>query len=122
VAEVLGDLVDRAPFVEEQRGAGVAEVVGAEVRHAGALERGDPDASTPVLPTQVAASAVGEHELAGIGSTAGEVELDRCERRTCAASDGPSTTSTREGRTDGLSTRRALPPPTRSKRVRVPAS
>jgi NADPH-dependent 2,4-dienoyl-CoA reductase/sulfur reductase-like enzyme len=31
VAEVLGDLGERAAFVEEQRGAGVAEVVAAKV-------------------------------------------------------------------------------------------
>ena len=67
VTEVLGDLVQRAAFVEEQRGAGVAEVIAAEVRNAGTLERGDPDAAAPVVPAQVAAQAVGEDERARSG-------------------------------------------------------
>lgn len=65
VAKVLGDLVQRAAFVDEQRGAGVAEVVAAEVGDAGALESGDPDAAAPVVPTQVAALAVGSAGRAG---------------------------------------------------------
>ena len=60
VAEVFGDFVQRAALVEQQRGAGVAEVVAAEVGDAGALERGDPDAPAPVVSAQVAALAVGE--------------------------------------------------------------
>jgi tetratricopeptide (TPR) repeat protein len=65
VAKVLGDLVQRAAFVDEQRGAGVAEVVAPEVGDAGALESGDPDAAAPVVPTQVAALAVGSAGRAG---------------------------------------------------------
>jgi len=65
VAEVLGDLVQRAALVEEQGRAGVTEVVAAEVGDAGALERGDPDAPPPVLPAQVAAGGVGEDERVG---------------------------------------------------------
>jgi hypothetical protein len=49
VAEVLGDLVERPAFVEEQRRAGVAKVVAAEVGNTGALERRDPDSATPVM-------------------------------------------------------------------------
>jgi hypothetical protein len=63
VAEVLGDLVERPPFVKEQRCAGVAEVVAAEVGNPGALERWNPDAAAPVLPTQVAALTVGKTRL-----------------------------------------------------------
>jgi hypothetical protein len=76
VAEVLGHLVERAALVEEQRGAGVAEVVAAEIGHASALEGRDPDAPPPVLPAQVAALAVGEDERARVPWSAGEVELD----------------------------------------------
>jgi hypothetical protein len=50
VTEVLGDLVERAAFVKQQRRAGVAKVIAAEVRDACVLERGDPDAPPPVLP------------------------------------------------------------------------
>jgi hypothetical protein len=61
----------------------VAEVVAAEIGDIGALEGGDPDAASPVLPAQVAAVAVGEDERAGVGSTAGEIEVDElaCDRR-----------------------------------------
>jgi hypothetical protein len=38
VAEVLRDLVQRAALVEQQRGAGVAEVVEADRRQAGLLQ------------------------------------------------------------------------------------
>src|SRR5204862_33190 len=62
VAEVLGDLVERAAFVEEQGGAGVAQVVAAEVGNAGALECRDPDPPPPVLTTEVAACRVREDE------------------------------------------------------------
>jgi hypothetical protein len=80
VAEVFRDLVERAPFVEEQRRARVPEVVAAEVGDAGALERGDPDAAAPVVPAQVPALAVLEDELAPVGSTLSEVELDQLAR------------------------------------------
>jgi hypothetical protein len=50
VAEVLGDLVECAALVQEQGGAGVAQVGS---RDAGALERGDPDAPSPVLPARL---------------------------------------------------------------------
>jgi hypothetical protein len=67
VAEVFGHFVQRAAFVEKQRCAGVAEVVAAEVRDAGALERGDPDAAAPVVSAEVAALAVREDELVRLG-------------------------------------------------------
>ena len=80
VTKVFGDLIQRAALVEEQRGARVSEVVAAEVGDAGALESGDPDAAAPVVPTQVAALAVGEDQRLKVGSTAGEVELDELAR------------------------------------------
>src|SRR4051812_11230194 len=42
MADVLGDLVERAALVEEQRGARVAKVVAPEVGDAGAVECRDP--------------------------------------------------------------------------------
>jgi hypothetical protein len=72
---VLGDLVERAAFVEEQCGAGVAEVVAAEVGDAGALECGDPDAASPVLPAEVAVVAVGEDERARRGHKSGGIVI-----------------------------------------------
>ncbi|HKG11295.1 MAG TPA: hypothetical protein VKB07_12050 [Gaiellaceae bacterium] len=78
--EVLGDLVQRAAFVEEQRGAGVTQVVAAEVGHSGALECRNPDPPPPVLATEVAVLAVGEDERGAIGAAAGEVELDELAR------------------------------------------
>jgi hypothetical protein len=47
VAEVLGELVERTTLVEEQGGAGVAEVVAPEVGEGGPLERWYPDAPAP---------------------------------------------------------------------------
>jgi hypothetical protein len=49
VAEMLGDVVQRAPLVEEQRGAGVAEVLTAQVGDVNAPERRNPRAPPPVL-------------------------------------------------------------------------
>ena len=72
MTEVLCDLVERAALVEEQGGAGVAKVVAAEVHNTRALERGDPDTPPPVLPTQVAAFAVGEHKRVRVRPAAGE--------------------------------------------------
>jgi hypothetical protein len=80
VAEVLGDLVQRAALVEEQRGARVAEVVAAEVSDACAFERGDPDATTPVVSAQVSAPAVGKDELVRLRPSTREVELDKLAR------------------------------------------
>ena len=56
------------------------EVVAAEVRDAGALERGDPDAPPPVVSAQVAALAVGKDKRLRIGTTAGEIPLDELAR------------------------------------------
>jgi hypothetical protein len=82
----------------------VAEVVAAEVRHAGTLERGHPDAAAPVLAAEVAAGGIGEDERVAARPALGEVEL--CElardgreqlgfagalrlgRRHCLAGDG----------------------------------
>lgn len=83
MTEVLGDLVQRASLVQEQRRAGVAEVVAAEVGEPGALERRDPDASTPVLTAEVATAAVGEDKRVGVGPAVGEVKLGEFAR------DGP---------------------------------
>ncbi|HEX5174680.1 MAG TPA: hypothetical protein VFV91_11120 [Gaiellaceae bacterium] len=80
MSEVLGDLVQRAALVEEERGAGVAEVVAAEVGDAGALERGDPDAAAPVLAAQVAAGGVWEDERVRGRAALGEVERDEFAR------------------------------------------
>jgi hypothetical protein len=80
VAEVLGHLVQRPALVQEQRRAGVAQVVAAEVRDAGALERGDPDAAPPVVAAEVAALAVREHELLRGRAAPGEIELEELAR------------------------------------------
>jgi len=80
VAEVLGDLVECAALVEEERGAGVAEVVAAEVGDGGALERGDPDAPSPVLAAQVPAGGVREDERVRGRASLGEVERDEFAR------------------------------------------
>src|SRR5262249_10381714 len=65
-------------LVEEQRRAGVAEVVAAEVGEAGFLERGDPDASPPVLATEVAARTVGKDERVARGPSLGEGGCGEC--------------------------------------------
>jgi len=75
MSEVVRDLVHGAPFVEEERRAGVAEVVGAEVGEPSPPERGNPAAAAPVLPTEVAALAVAEDERKRLGLAGGEVEL-----------------------------------------------
>jgi hypothetical protein len=80
VAEVFGDLVQCAALVEEQGRAGVAEVVAAEVRDAGELERGNPDSAAPVLAAQVAACGVREDERVDGRAALGEVERDELAR------------------------------------------
>src|SRR5262249_10330186 len=80
VPEVLGNLVERAALVEQQRRAGVAKVVATEVRHAGAPERRGPDTPAPVLPAEVAALAVGKDECAGLRPALRKVEGDELAR------------------------------------------
>lgn len=53
----------------------MAEVVGAEVRFAGAFERRGPDTLPPVLPAKVAALRVGEDERAQVRPATREVKL-----------------------------------------------
>src|SRR5206468_8757253 len=45
-----------------------------------ALERGYPDAGSPVVPTEVTALAVGKDEFVRLWSPAGEVELEELAR------------------------------------------
>ena len=80
VAEMLGYLVQRPPLVEQQRRAGVAQVVAAEVGDAGPLERRNPDSSPPVLPAQVATRSIREHERLCAWPAPSEVELDQLAR------------------------------------------
>src|SRR4051794_15450644 len=80
VAEVLGDLVECSALVEKQGGAGVAQVVAAEVGDASALECRNPNPAPPVLSTQVAAFGVREHEGVVAWATAGEVKAQQFAR------------------------------------------